>query len=67
MKVAFKPGDRVCWKGIRDPTHNHIPGTILKVIPKGAGAAFALYEVEFEFGTFTLYGTQLESVREAYR
>jgi len=35
---------------------------VLAVIPSDSGLDdFTMYDVQFEFGTFTLYGTQIEA------
>jgi hypothetical protein len=62
----FKPGDRVCWtKAILiPPTRREIPGTVLQVMPSTDGSAFTLYQVQFEFGIFVLYGAQLDPALE---
>lgn len=63
----FKPGDRVCWtKAILiPPTRREIPGTVLQVMPSTDGSPFTLYQVQFEFGIFVLYGAQLDPALEA--
>jgi len=52
----------VCWtRAVADPNKVHIPGTVIDVIPGDSALdAFTMYDVKFEFGTFTLYGTQIE-------
>jgi hypothetical protein len=36
-------------------------GVVTNVLPNETGVEeFAMYDVKFSFGTFTLYGTQLE-------
>jgi hypothetical protein len=60
--ARFRIGDRVCWtRAVADPNKVHIPGTVIDVIPGDSALdAFTMYDVKFEFGTFTLYGTQIE-------
>jgi hypothetical protein len=45
-----------------DSSKKAIPGKVIAVIPSDSGLAdFAMYDVRFDFGTFTLYGTQIEA------
>jgi hypothetical protein len=61
--VRFKRGDCVRWiRAVSYPEYKNAVGTILAVIPNDASLdAFTMYDVEFEFGTFTLYGTQIDA------
>jgi hypothetical protein len=61
-KVRFNIGDRVCWtRAVADPTKITVAGVVLAVIPSDSGLDdFTMYDVQFEFGTFTLYGTQMK-------
>ena len=62
-KVRYNIGDRVCWaRPVADPIKITIAGVVLAVIPSDSGLDdFTMYDVQFEFGTFTLYGTQIEA------
>lgn len=66
MEFTFKPGDRVCWvNGVFDPAQRNVPGTVLEVLEDEVDVAeFTLYKIEFPFGTFTVYGAQLESAQK---
>ena len=58
----FKVGDRVLWtRALSEPIKERIIGTIVAVIPSRV-PSFTMYDVEFEFGTFALYGTQIEGI-----
>jgi hypothetical protein len=44
------------------PEHENAVGTVLNVIPNDAHVdAFTIYDIEFQFGTFALRGTQIEA------
>ena len=59
----FRPGERVRWVRAVTPDHYGLVGTILAVIPNDHNdPMFSMYEVQFSFGTATLYGTQIEAV-----
>lgn len=62
MPVLFKVGDRVRWRhAVRDSYAKNALGIITSLIPNETGVdEFTLYEIKFDFGTFTLYGTQIE-------
>jgi len=57
----FRVGDRVVWKNATlGLAHENNAGTVVNVIPHEKQLdEFALYDVDFDFGTRTLYGTQL--------
>ena len=59
----FAVGDRVRWSRVNpDLGQPDIVGTIRTIIPHKRGLpALTMYQVEFDFGTFTLYGTQIEA------
>jgi len=61
--IRFKRSDRVRWvRALSHPEYENAVGTVLDVIPNDASLdAFTMYDVEFQFGTFTLYGTQIEA------
>ena len=64
--VRFKRNDRVRWvRALSYPEYENAVGTVLDVIPNDTSLdAFTMYDVEFQFGKFTLYGTQIEAVAE---
>ena len=61
-RARFGVGDHVRWtRAVNDPNKVHVPGVVRAIIPSDFGLdEFTMYDVEFEFGTFTLYGTQIE-------
>ena len=61
--VRFKPSDRVRWvRAFPHTEYENAVGTVLDVIPNDTSLdAFTMYDVEFQFGKFTLYGTQIEA------
>ena len=65
----LKVGDPVMWvKAITgvDRHQQDIIGKVLFVIPSDSGfQEFALYDVQFDFGRFTLYGTQIKAASES--
>ena len=69
LDSVFKAGDRVCWSKaiVEPPTRRDVPGTVLQVMPgaEAEDAAFTMYQVQFEFGVFTLNGKQLEHALQA--
>jgi hypothetical protein len=62
MPMEFKVGDRVRWRNaIRESTARNALGTITAVLPNETGVDdFTLYEITFDFGTFIIYGAQIE-------
>jgi len=60
--LHFQIGDRVRWvRALKDLSKVHIPGVVLSVIPSDFGLeAFTMYDVQFDFGPCTVYGTQIE-------
>jgi hypothetical protein len=60
--MLFKVGDQVRWRhAVPDSTAKNALGTITAMIPNETGVDdFALYEIKFDFGVFTLYGGQIE-------
>ena len=59
--MSYEIGDRVVWvRAVPDSRMKDIVGVVLAVIPNPSNLAqFTMYDVQFDFGTFTLYGTQL--------
>jgi hypothetical protein len=61
---SFKVGDRVRWvrAAFSSEQHNAL-GTVVDVTPNDDAnlEAFTIYDIEFEFGIFTLYGSQIEA------
>jgi hypothetical protein len=58
----FEPSDRVVWiRAVPDPSKKGIQGTVVAIDDDALGGQFPLYEVQFEFGKATLYGTQIEA------
>jgi hypothetical protein len=55
-------GTSVLWvRACSDPKNKNAIGTILSVHPSDSGDdMFAEYDVQFDFGIRTLYGTQVE-------
>lgn len=66
MPMLFKVGDRVRWlHSVPDPKLTNALGTITAVIPNETGVDdLTLYEIDFDFGAFTLYGSQIEEKLE---
>lgn len=60
--MVFKVGDKVRWRhGVPELKAKNALGTITAVIPNETGVdELTLYEIKFDFGTFTLYGSQIE-------
>jgi len=60
----FKVGDYVRWAAAESESrYKNCVGTITAVIPNDKNLdAFAMYDVRFDFGDRTLYGTQLAGV-----
>jgi hypothetical protein len=60
--MQFKIGDQVRWRhAVRDLKARDALGTITAVLPNETGVDdFALYEIEFDFGAFILYGGQIQ-------
>jgi hypothetical protein len=61
--IRFKVGDSVRWvKAVASPEFKNAVGIVELVIPSNTdGPKFDIYNIEFEFGTRTLYGTQIEA------
>jgi hypothetical protein len=60
--MVFKVGDQVRWlHGVHELKEKNALGTITDVTPNETGVdEFTLYEIKFDFGAFTLYGSQIE-------
>jgi hypothetical protein len=67
MPMLFKVGDQVRWRhAVRESKVKNALGTITAVIPNETGVDdLTLYEIEFDFGAFTLYGGQIEQEPQA--
>ena len=67
MPMLFKVGDQVRWRhAVPDSKLTNALGTITAVIPNETGVDdFTLYEIEFDFGAFTLYASQIEQKLES--
>lgn len=67
MPILFKVGDRVRWRhAVHESNAKNALGVITSVIPNETGVdEFTLYEIKFDFGTFTLYGAQIEQERQS--
>ena len=65
---SFQRGDRVRWvMAVTGPGYKDAVGTVEDVQLHGVrqfGENFALYIVRFEFGSFPLYGTQIEAATQ---
>ena len=60
--VRFKRADRVRWIRAVSPELKNAVGTVIFVVPNDANLdAFTMYDIEFQLGTFTLHGTQIEA------
>jgi hypothetical protein len=59
--MLFKVGDKVRWRhAVHELKAKDALGTITAVIPNETSVdELTLYEIKFDFGTFTLYGTQI--------
>lgn len=58
-------GDRVRWTNAIAMEYGHPVGIILSIVLANADfPQFTLYEVEFVFGTRSLYGTQIELAKD---
>jgi hypothetical protein len=60
----FSIGDRVVWtRAVVDPRYKGAHGVVIDVVQPYSPTddQFAMYEVRFEFGNATLYGTQIEA------
>ena len=56
----FKVGDQVLWIDATSDVDKGSVGTIVDFVPSIYGVgSFHLYEVQFDFGLRSLYGTQL--------
>jgi hypothetical protein len=60
--MVFKVGDKVRWRhAVPELKAKDALGTITAVMPNETGVdELALYEIQFDFGAFTLYGAQIE-------
>jgi hypothetical protein len=59
--VPFKVGDIVIWSRAVPQEHKDSVGRIVAIVSCDSGTvAFTLYDVQFERGLHTLYGTQIE-------
>ena len=59
--MKFKAGDHVRWiRAVPDSILKEVDGVVLEIVATDKVEAFNLYKVQFEFGTYTLYGTQLK-------
>jgi hypothetical protein len=58
---SFNVEDKVRWvRAVGRPEYKDVVGTVLDVIPSDTNLEkFNMYHVEFDFGRFTLYGTQI--------
>ena len=65
--MLFVVGDRIRWQhAVPESNAKNALGIITAVIPNETGVdEFTLYEIEFGFGTFTLYGPQIEIVPQS--
>jgi hypothetical protein len=69
MRHPRKPrssvGDRVRWAhATSDPNKVDVSGIVMAVIASDFGLDdFTMYDVKFDFGTSTLYGTQIEAAQ----
>jgi hypothetical protein len=63
MKVFFRIGQKVRWvRAVSVPEYRNVVGMIVAVVPDGGHSPeFSMYDVQFPFGTRTLYGTQIEA------
>jgi hypothetical protein len=61
--MPFKIGDRVQWvRAVPDATKQDNIGIVTAVIPDDKNRdEFTLYDIKFDFGLYTLYGTQLRA------
>jgi len=59
----FNVGDSVRWvRALSYPEYKNSVGIVQAVIPNDNNLpGFTMYDVEFQFGLATLYGTQLEA------
>jgi hypothetical protein len=59
----FQVGDHVRWvNAVSSLEYKNAVGTVEFMIPNDTGVEeFTMYDIQFEFGTRTLYGTQLET------
>jgi hypothetical protein len=62
MPMLYKIGEQVRWRNaVPESKVKNALGTITAVIPNETGVDdFTLYEINFDFGAFTLYGGQIE-------
>jgi hypothetical protein len=61
--MPFKIGDRVQWvRRVPDATKKDNIGVVTAVIPDEKNLdEFTMYDIHLDFGTYTLYGTQLRA------
>lgn len=59
--MQFKIGDRVRWgRAVPDPNLKDLTGVIVAIIPSDMDLPqFTMYDIKFDFGIYTLYGTQI--------
>ena len=64
--MTFKIGDRVQWiRAVPDATRMDNIGIVTAVIPDDNNPdEFSLYSIKFNYGIYTLYGTQLRAVKD---
>ena len=64
--MTLKIGDRVRWlRAVPDATKMDNIGIVTAVIPNDNNVdEFTLYDIKFDYGIYTLYGTQLRAVKE---
>ena len=60
---SFTIGDHVRWvRGAVSSEQKNAIGVVLEVMPDDANLeAFTIYDIEFRFGIYTLYGSQIEA------
>jgi len=59
----FKIGDHVRWiRGAASSQQKNAIGIVVEVMPDNENReAFTTYDIEFQFGIYTLYGSQIEA------
>ena len=62
--AQYKVGDHVQWtRAVSQPRFKNAKGLVTAVLDNDTQVDdLTLYDVQFEFGLFTLYGTQLDPV-----
>ena len=60
--ALYKVGDYVCWtRAVSQPSFKNATGQVATILDNDTQVEdLTLYDVQFEFGLFTLYGTQLD-------